>query len=88
MTPEVHFLHLHLDFPPENCGAVSNEHGEHLHRVFADTEKRYTGNDRAESVRPLSDQLLTKRNFGTGWRARIVGYLKFISYLVARSCRG
>jgi len=27
MSLKIHFLHSHLDFFPENCGAVSDEHG-------------------------------------------------------------
>ena len=28
MSLKIHFLHSHLDFSPENCGAVSDEHGD------------------------------------------------------------
>jgi len=28
---KIYFLHSHLDFFPENCGAVSDEHGESFH---------------------------------------------------------
>jgi hypothetical protein len=31
MSPKVHFLDSHLDFFPENLGAVSDEHGERFH---------------------------------------------------------
>ena len=30
MSEKIHFLHLHMDFFPENCGVVSDEHGEHF----------------------------------------------------------
>jgi len=40
---KTHFLHLHLDFFPENCGAVSDEHGEHFHQDISSMEKRYQG---------------------------------------------
>ena len=28
MSVKIHFLSSHLDFFPENCGSVSDEHGE------------------------------------------------------------
>jgi hypothetical protein len=30
-----------LDFLPENCGAVSDEHGERFHQNISSMEKRY-----------------------------------------------
>jgi hypothetical protein len=32
MSLKVHFLNSHLDFFPENLGAVSDEHGERFHQ--------------------------------------------------------
>lgn len=43
MSLKLHFLHSHLDFFPENLGAVSDEHGERFHQDIAAIEKRYTG---------------------------------------------
>ena len=43
MSLKIHFLHLHLDFFPENCGEVSNEHGECFHQHLSSMEKRYQG---------------------------------------------
>jgi len=43
MSLKIHFLHSHLDFFPENCGAVSDEHGEHFHQDISSMEKRYQG---------------------------------------------
>ena len=40
---KIHFLHLHLDFSPENCGAVGDEHGERFHQDISSVEKRYQG---------------------------------------------
>ena len=31
MSLEIYMIHSHLDFFPENMGAVSDEHGERLH---------------------------------------------------------
>jgi hypothetical protein len=42
MSLKIHFFHSHLDFFPENCGAVSDEHGEHFHQDISSMEKRYT----------------------------------------------
>jgi len=41
MSLKIHFLHSHLDFFPENGGAMSDEHGEHFHQDISSTEKRY-----------------------------------------------
>jgi hypothetical protein len=41
MSLKIHFLYSHLDFFPENCGAVSDEHGEHFHKDISSMEKRY-----------------------------------------------
>lgn len=43
MSLKLHFLHSHLDFFPENLGAISDEHGERFHQEIASIEKRYTG---------------------------------------------
>ena len=43
MSLKIHFLHSHLDFFPENCGAVSDEHGKRFHQNIAAMEKRYNG---------------------------------------------
>lgn len=43
MSLKIHFLHSHLDFFPENCGAVSDEHGERFHQTIAEIENRYQG---------------------------------------------
>ena len=41
---KIHTLHSHLDFFPDNCGMVSDEHGERFHQEIATMEKRYQGN--------------------------------------------
>lgn len=43
MSLKIHFLHSHLDFFPENCGAVSDEHGERFHQEISKMEQRYQG---------------------------------------------
>jgi len=43
MSVKIHFLSSHLDFLPENCSNVSNEHGEHFHQDIAAMEGRYKG---------------------------------------------
>lgn len=43
MSLKIHFLHSHLDFFPENLGAVSDEHGERFHQDISSMEKRYQG---------------------------------------------
>ncbi|GBN22053.1 hypothetical protein AVEN_241410-1 [Araneus ventricosus] len=44
MSLKVHFLHSHLDFPPENLGAVLDEHRERFHHDIAQFERRFSGN--------------------------------------------
>jgi hypothetical protein len=39
----VYFLDSHLEFFPENLGAVSDEHGERFHQDIYNMEKRYQG---------------------------------------------
>jgi hypothetical protein len=36
-------LQSHLDFFPDNCGMVSDEHGGHFHQQIPTLEKRYQG---------------------------------------------
>jgi len=43
MSLNIHFLQSHLDFFPENCGAVSDEHRERFHQDISSMEKRYKG---------------------------------------------
>ncbi|UYV83572.1 hypothetical protein LAZ67_23001497 [Cordylochernes scorpioides] len=41
MSLKIHFLHSHLDFFPDNLGAVSDEHGEKFHQDISSMEKLY-----------------------------------------------
>jgi len=43
MSLKIHFLQSNLDFFLENCGAVSDEHGERFHQDTSSMEKRYQG---------------------------------------------
>jgi hypothetical protein len=43
MSLKIHFLNTHLDFFPENLGAVSEEQGEHFHQDIKKMERRYQG---------------------------------------------
>jgi hypothetical protein len=43
MSLKIHFLDSHLDYFPENCGAVSDEHGERFHQDISNMERRYQG---------------------------------------------
>jgi hypothetical protein len=43
MSLKLHFLHSHVDLFAENCGALSDVHGEPFHRDIAVMEKRYQG---------------------------------------------
>ncbi|UYV81789.1 hypothetical protein LAZ67_20002375 [Cordylochernes scorpioides] len=41
MSLKIHFLHSHLDFFPDNLGAVSDEHDGRFHQDISSMEKRY-----------------------------------------------
>jgi len=43
MSLKLHLLDSHLDFFPENLGAVSDEHGERFHQDISVMESRYQG---------------------------------------------
>ena len=43
MSLKIHFLHLHLDFFPSNCGDVSDKHRERFHQDITVMKKRYQG---------------------------------------------
>jgi len=43
MSLKIHFLHSHLDFFPENLGAVSDEQGERFHQDIQLMETRHQG---------------------------------------------
>jgi len=43
MSLKVHFLDSHLDFFPENLGAVSDKHGQQFHQDVSTVEKRCQG---------------------------------------------
>ena len=43
MSVKIHFLHSHLDFFPENLGAVSEEQGERFHQDVKNMERKYQG---------------------------------------------
>jgi hypothetical protein len=43
MSLKVHFLDSHLDFFPENLGAISDEHGERFCKDISNMEKWYQG---------------------------------------------
>ncbi|GBM32309.1 hypothetical protein AVEN_223346-1 [Araneus ventricosus] len=44
MSLKIHFLDSQLNFFPDDCGQVSDEHGERFHQDIANMEKRYQGN--------------------------------------------
>ncbi|GBN51405.1 hypothetical protein AVEN_64935-1 [Araneus ventricosus] len=44
MSLKIHFLDSHLNFYPDNCGQISDEHGECFHQDIANIKKRYQGN--------------------------------------------
>lgn len=43
MSLKVHFLFSHLNYFPENLGAVSEEQGERFHQDIKEMERRYQG---------------------------------------------
>ena len=43
MSIKMHFLHLHLDYFPANCGDYSEKQGERFHQDIKTMETRYQG---------------------------------------------
>ena len=43
MSLKMHFLHSHLEFFPENLGAVGDEQCEKFHQDIQSMEERYKG---------------------------------------------
>ena len=43
MSVKVHFLHSHLEYFPENLGALNEEQGKRFHQDIKIMEKRYQG---------------------------------------------
>lgn len=43
MILKIHFLHSHLDFFPEDLGAVSDEHGKRFHQDIIKVERKLSG---------------------------------------------
>jgi hypothetical protein len=43
MSLKIHFHSSHLDFFPQNCGSVSDEHGGSFHQDIAKMESRNKG---------------------------------------------
>ena len=43
LSLKINFLHSHLDFFPDNYGAVRDEYGECFHQHISSMEKRYQG---------------------------------------------
>ena len=50
MSLKLHFLHSHLEFFPDNLGAVSDEHGERFHQDIAVVETHYKGKSNANMM--------------------------------------
>ncbi|GBM21863.1 hypothetical protein AVEN_32851-1 [Araneus ventricosus] len=44
MSLKIHFLDFHWNFFPDECGQVSDEHGERFHQNIANMGKQYQGN--------------------------------------------
>jgi len=60
MSLKIHFLDFHLNFFPDNLGAVSDKHRERFHQDISALEKRYQEH---RSARMLSDYCwMLKRN--------------------------
>ena len=43
MSIKLHFLNSHIDYFPENLGAVSEEQGKRFHQDLKELEVRYQG---------------------------------------------
>ena len=50
LSLKVHFLSSHLNFFPENFGAISDEHGEWFHQDIDQFERRFSGKWKASML--------------------------------------
>ena len=50
MSLKLHFLHSHLEFFPDNLGAVSDEHSERFHQDIVVVETCYKGKSNANMM--------------------------------------
>lgn len=57
MSLKMHFLHSHMDFCPNNLGAVSDEHGERFHQYIT-MQNRYQWHFNTKVMRDRLLQLL------------------------------
>ena len=71
MSLKIHFLFSHLDYFPQNLGAVSEEQGERFHQDIKNMENwyqgRWNGNMMADLKKDnelLPSQTVPKRSFG------------------------
>ena len=75
MSLKIHFLFSHLDYFPQNLGAVSEEQGERFHQDIKHMEKRYQGRwnvnmmadycwNLKRDTEVLPSQNVPKRSFG------------------------
>lgn len=75
MSVKLHFLDSHVDYFPENLGAVSEEQGERFHQDIKEMERRYQGRWdirmmadycwtlKRDSVTKIHKKKTTKRSF-------------------------
>ena len=50
MSLKLHFLHSHLEFFPDNLGAVNDKHSERFYQDIAVVETRYKGKSSANMM--------------------------------------
>jgi hypothetical protein len=71
MSMKIHFLSSHLDFFPENCGSVCDEHGERFHQDIAAMEGRYKGQWSASMLAAYCWTLMCESPYSTfSWQAK------------------
>jgi hypothetical protein len=71
MSMKIHFLSSHLDFFPENCSSVSDEHGERFYQDIVAMEGRYKGKWRASILADYCWTLMRNSpNSTLSWQAK------------------
>jgi hypothetical protein len=76
MSLKVYFLDSHLDFFPENLGAVSDEHGERFHQDISNMENRYQGKWSLSMLAEPSREMFHRRHTAENQPQLLLGNVK------------
>ncbi|GBP12773.1 hypothetical protein EVAR_72793_1 [Eumeta japonica] len=76
MPLKIHFLDSHLDFFPENLGAVSDEHGERFHQDMLYIERRKLTRETTDCQPQLIEEYILETERDDNEGRRVVYHIK------------